>query len=150
MITEAGESNSNEYSVLHQKFANDSGVFPGEGCFVFAWFLFVFVCFLFFVILFFFRGWGSVLLLFSYPSWPFALKWFRRYVIYCSHGPFVFLDPKKDFKLIWLSNLLTLSVPNVGFQKWDVHTKTDSYACLFWYAGLVRRVWGYKRGNQNP
>ena len=30
---------------------------------------------------------------------------------------FCFLDPKKYFKLIWLSNLLTLSVPNVGFQK---------------------------------
>ena len=43
MITEAGESNSNEYSVLQQKFANDSGVFPGEGCL----FLFVF-CSLFF------------------------------------------------------------------------------------------------------
>jgi hypothetical protein len=30
---------------------------------------------------------------------------------------FCFLDPKKDFKLIWLSNCLTLSVSNVGFQK---------------------------------
>ena len=68
MITDAGESNSNEYSVLQQKFANDPVVFPGKGCFVFAWFLFVFVCFLFFVFLFFFRGWGSVLLLFLYPS----------------------------------------------------------------------------------
>ena len=70
-------------------------------------FCFVFVCFLFFVFLFFFRGWGSVLLLFLYPSWPFALKWFRRYVIYCSHGSFVFLIRRNilnlfGFLIFWL------------------------------------------------
>ena len=72
MITDAGESNSNEYSVLQQHFANDPGVFLGEGCFVFA-FVFVFVLFMFlfvFCSLFFvfLGGWGSVLLLFLYPS----------------------------------------------------------------------------------
>jgi hypothetical protein len=109
-------------------------------------FLFVF-CSLFFVFL---GGWGSVLLLFLYPSWPFALKMVSKVCYILLSWSFCFLDPKKDFKLIWLSNCLTLSVPNVGFQKWVVHTKTNSYACFFWYAGLVRRVWGYKRGNQNP
>ena len=147
MITEAGESNSNEYSVLQQKFANDPGVFPGEGCFVFA---FVFALFFVLCFLFVFGGWGSVLLLFLYPSWPFALNMVSKVCHILLSWSFCFLDPKKYFKLIWLSNLLTLSVPNVGFQKWVVNTKTDSYTCLFWYAGLVRGVWGYKRGNQNP
>jgi hypothetical protein len=73
MITDAGESNSNEYSVLQQHFANDPGVFLGEGCFVFAFVfgfaLFLFCFCLFFVLCFFGGGgWGSVLLLFLYPS----------------------------------------------------------------------------------
>ena len=59
MITEAGESNSNEYSVLQQKFANDPVIFLG--CFVFA-FVFGFALFLFcfclFFVLCFFRWWG--------------------------------------------------------------------------------------------
>ena len=80
-------------------------------------FCFVFVCFLFFV----FLGGGVGVRECTVAIFISQLTLCSKIVSKVCHillsWAFCFLDPKKYFKLIWLSNLLTLSVPNVGFQK---------------------------------